>query len=71
MTVKHKEDVYEVTLDSGELIIAKDIGCYTEDGKSFEVIALPKESLDKLGGEDAEAVRDAVRAFIRDNKTAA
>ncbi len=40
MTVKHKEDVYEVTLDSGELIIAKDIGCYTEDGKSFEVIAL-------------------------------
>ena len=71
MTVKHKEDVYEVTLDSGELIIANDIGYYTEDGKSFEVIALPKESLDKLGVEDAEAVRDAVRAFIRDNKTAA
>ena len=53
------------------MIIAKDIGYYTENGKSFEVVALPKESLDKLGGADAEVVRDAVRAFIRENKTAA
>ena len=72
MIVKHKEkNVYAVTLESGEVIIAKDIGYYTENGKSFEVVALPKESLDKLGGADAEVVRDAVRAFIRENKTAA
>ena len=68
IAVTHKGgNVYEAVIDNGTSIIAKDIGFEMIDCSWTWCIGIPKESLDKLEGEQPEEVREAVREYIKCN----